>query len=72
MKPAKVKNVKENALGEKFGRIHMKKQNLDKMGGRRVTALRDGKRDLTDTSHEAEGSGGGGGGGGDRKRQRSK
>ena len=47
LKQTKVKNVKKTMLGEKLGRIHMKKQNLDKMGGRRVTALRDGKRDIT-------------------------
>jgi ribosome production factor 2 len=38
--PPKVKNVSNTTLGEKMGRIHMKKQNLDKMGGRRMTALR--------------------------------
>jgi ribosome production factor 2 len=40
IKPAKVKNVKRSALGDKLGRIHMKPQNLDNMGGRRVDALR--------------------------------
>ena len=29
-------------MGYKVGRIHMRKQNLDKMGGKRVTALRAG------------------------------
>lgn len=48
LKPSKVKNVTKTVLGEKLGRIHMKKQNLDKMGGRRVTALRDGKRNVSD------------------------
>lgn len=46
LKVTKVKNIQRTTLGEKLGRIHMKKQNLDKMGGRRVTALRDGKRDI--------------------------
>lgn len=41
----KVKNVKENILGDKMGRIHMKKQNLDAIGGKRVKALRGDKRD---------------------------
>jgi len=44
IKKAKVKNVKESSLGEKIGRIHMKKQDLDKMGGKRVTALRSFKK----------------------------
>ena len=41
-KPKKVKNVKRNEVGDKLGRIHMEKQNLDKMNSRRVTALRNG------------------------------
>lgn len=40
VKIAKVKNIKRSALGDKLGRIHMKPQNLDNMGGRRVDALR--------------------------------
>jgi ribosome production factor 2 len=41
---AKVKNVSRTGLGEKLGKLHMKKQNLDTMNTRRVTALRnDGK-----------------------------
>jgi hypothetical protein len=44
VKPAKVKNVKRSALGDKLGRIHMKPQNLDNMGGRRVDALRNKKK----------------------------
>ena len=40
IKPAKVKNIKRSAIGDKLGRIHMKPQNLDAMGGRRVDALR--------------------------------
>jgi len=42
LKAAKVKNISKTSMGDKVGRIHMKKQNLDKMGGRRVTALREG------------------------------
>lgn len=44
-----MKNVKENILGDKIGRIHMKKQNLDAIGGKRVKALRNaGKRERGD------------------------
>jgi ribosome production factor 2 len=37
---AKKKNISRTATGEKLGRIHLKKQNLDTMGNRRVPALR--------------------------------
>lgn len=51
VKKAKVKNVKQSLLGEKVGRIHMKKQDLDKMGGKRVSTLRGFKK----RAPEAEG-----------------
>lgn len=47
-KASKVKNVSQSTRGDKVGRIHMKKQNLDKMQVRRVTALR--TRNPTSTS----------------------
>jgi ribosome production factor 2 len=40
----KVKNIEKSIKGDKLGRIHMKKQNLDSMGGRRMDALRKNKR----------------------------
>ncbi len=42
--PPKVKNIEKSSKGDKVARIHMKKQNLDAFGGRRVTALRGAKR----------------------------
>lgn len=36
----KVKNKSKTEIGETLGRIHLKKQNLDKMEVRRVSALR--------------------------------
>lgn len=39
--PVSKKNISRNTLGDKIGRVHLKKQNLDQMGGRRVNALRD-------------------------------
>lgn len=42
--PPKVKNMSRNSLGDNVGRLHVKKQNLDGIGGRRVTALRNTKR----------------------------
>ncbi|RYH05114.1 hypothetical protein EON65_45630 [archaeon] len=44
MEQSKVKNVSRTDMGDKIGRIHMKKQNLDSMGGRRIKALRNNKR----------------------------
>ena len=47
-----MKNIKRTSLGDKVGRIHMKPQHLDKMGGRRVNALRGGRRkDSVDESN---------------------
>lgn len=43
--PKNIKNIKRTDMGEKLGRLHMRKQNLDKMGGKRVTALRSGGGD---------------------------
>ncbi len=40
----KTKNIKVTSRGDKVGRIHMTKQNLDKMDVRRVGALRSDKR----------------------------
>lgn len=40
LKVTKVKNITKNNMGDKIGRIHMKKQNIDKMGGKRVSVLR--------------------------------
>lgn len=37
----KVKNVKRTEMGDKIGRIHMKKQNLDTMQVKRIKVLRD-------------------------------
>ena len=36
----KIKNKKKTEVGETLGRIHLKKQNLDNMGVKRVGALR--------------------------------
>ncbi len=42
-----MKNIARNVLGDKVARIHMKKQNFDGLGGRRMNALRK-KRSLDD------------------------
>ena len=44
VKVKKVKNITRTALGDKIGRIHMKKQNLDQMGGKRVPVLRNSSK----------------------------
>ncbi len=55
MTEAKVKNVTRDQLGDKVGRIHMKRQNFDSLGGRRLTALRtsggSSKKDRPSTSN---------------------
>lgn len=56
--PKKVKNIERNTTGDKVGRIHIKKQNFDKLGGRRMAALRDGntkKRGAPDSTDESNG-----------------
>ena len=40
--PNKQKNIARSDKGDKIGRIHMKKQNLDKLAGKRTSALRIG------------------------------
>ena len=40
-------------MGDKVGKIHMKKQNLDKMGGRKISALRKTTRSSSDESSSA-------------------
>ena len=40
-------------MGDKVGRIHMKKQNLDKMDSRRATALRGERHSLKRSSSDA-------------------
>ena len=59
MKPPKVKNITKTDLGEKVGRIHVKKQNFEKIGGRHVTALRE-KRGMTADGLESESANKGG------------
>ncbi|KAI9145004.1 ribosome biogenesis protein RPF2 [Paraphysoderma sedebokerense] len=40
LKPTKVKNVKTNALGEKFGRVHVGQQDLSQLQTRKMKALK--------------------------------
>ena len=61
--PTKVKNISNTTMGEKVGRLHLKRQNFEKIGGRRVSALRGsrrGKTDFDDTNHDSSNGGGGG------------
>ena len=39
-KKKRVKNQTSNVFGETLGRLHLQKQNLDKIGGRKSKALR--------------------------------
>ena len=40
LKTVKVKNVTHNVFGEKLGRMHMTKQEVDKMQVRKIKALK--------------------------------
>lgn len=53
---SKVKNISRTDKGDKVARIHMKKQNLDSMGGRRMKALRNTKRSIGDDEHVTKNS----------------
>jgi hypothetical protein len=57
VKAPKIKNITKTVLGETVGRIHMKKQNFDKMGGRKVTALRE-KRTISEDPNSGSNKGG--------------
>ncbi len=48
----KVKNVHDNIMGDKVGRIHVGRQDLNSMQVRRVKALRDTGRTKTGTKRE--------------------
>jgi len=51
LKVKKKKNVSRNVLGDKLGRVHMERQDFEKMQVRRVKALRDGgnkRKDMSD------------------------
>jgi hypothetical protein len=72
VKPPKVKNISASSLGDKVGRIHMKKQNLDKMDARRVSALTGrGKRSAPSGGDENVGADGSSGQSKAKKRPRS-
>lgn len=57
VKPQKIKNITKTVLGETIGRIHMKRQNFDRVGGRKVAALRV-KRTITDDPDSGSNKGG--------------
>lgn len=57
VKPPKIKNITKTVLGETIGRLHMKKQNFDRVGGRKVAALRT-KRTITEDPDSGSNKGG--------------
>ena len=52
LKPHKVKNVTRNVMGEKIGRVHMKKQDFNNMQTRKMKGLK--KRNDPEQSTEAD------------------
>ena len=57
VKPPKIKNITKTVLGETIGRIHMKRQNFDRVAGRKVAALRE-KRTITEDPDSGSNKGG--------------
>ena len=54
----KVKNIEFDDIGDKFGRVHMGKQDLDKLQTRKMKGLKRGAADdEEDDAGEAAGSG---------------
>lgn len=53
LKKKKVKNHTTNVFGETIGRLHVEKQDVDKMGGRKSKALRRAEKTAADEEREA-------------------
>lgn len=53
LKKKKVKNHSTNIFGETIGRLHIEKQDVDKMGGRKVKALRRAEKAAAQEEREA-------------------
>ncbi len=53
IKKKKVKNHTTNIFGETIGRLHLEKQDVDKMGGRKVKALRRAEKAAAQEEREA-------------------
>jgi ribosome production factor 2 len=50
--PKRVKNIARDVFGEKVGRLHVEKQDLDKIQTRKVKALKKRKRGDDDANDE--------------------
>ena len=53
LKKKKVKNHTTNLFGETVGRLHLEKQDVDKMGGRKSKALRRAEKAVAEEEQEA-------------------
>ena len=53
LKKKKVKNHSTNVFGETIGRLHLEKQDVDKMGGRKSKALRRAEKAAAEEEREA-------------------
>jgi ribosome production factor 2 len=53
LKKKKTKNQSTNVFGEVIGRLHLEKQDVDKMGGRKVKALRRAEKAAAEEEKEA-------------------
>ncbi|KAL7746482.1 rRNA-binding ribosome biosynthesis protein rpf2 [Sorochytrium milnesiophthora] len=52
IKPSKVKNVTTDVFGDKFGRVHVGQQDLDKIQTRKMKGLRKGGKSAADDEEE--------------------
>jgi ribosome production factor 2 len=58
LKPAKVKNISYDGLGTKEGRVHMERQDFEKLQTRKIKALKVlKKRQKYEDAHGGAGSG---------------
>ncbi|KAL4649074.1 hypothetical protein GN956_G7027 [Arapaima gigas] len=53
LKPKKKKNISHDAFGTKFGRLHMQKQNLEKLQTRKMKGLRKRKGEIIQGKEES-------------------
>lgn len=54
LQPKKKKNISHDAFGTRFGRLHMQKQNLDKLQTRKMKGLRKRRGEETPETPEAK------------------
>jgi ribosome production factor 2 len=54
LEPTKLKNVTRNVFGEKIGRLHMQRQDMDTLQTRKMKGLKVSKKDREEQEDEGE------------------